>query len=139
MSEPTKEPGHGLKALDRRLPFTGPETIDIAVLEAFDYEYPGREIEIATATEEFTSVCPFSGLPDFARVTITYVPRKLCVELRSLKYYLVSYRNVGIFYEHIANRMRDDLVALLAPRRLRVVCEFTIRGGLRTTVTAEHP
>jgi 7-cyano-7-deazaguanine reductase len=108
------------------------------VLEGFDYQYPGRDIEIATTTDEFTFVCPFSGLPDFGRLTVTYVPGGRCVELRSLKYYLLSFRNVGIFYEHVCNRIMDDLVKLLKPKRMTVVCEMTIRGGLRTTVRAEH-
>lgn len=128
----------GFKALDRKLEFQGLEAIDTAALEAFDYQYPGKPITITTTTEEFTSVCPFSGLPDFGRITIAYVPDRRCVELRSLKYYLMSYRNVGIFYEHLANRIRDDLMALLAPRSLRVECRMTIRGGLQTTIIAEH-
>ena len=82
----------------RTLPFVGPEHIDVAVLETFDYD--GPEQEIATETGEFTAVCPYSGLPDFARLTITYVPGRKCVELKSLKYYVTSFRNVGIFQEH---------------------------------------
>ena len=137
--QPSPPADHDFQALDRKLPFVSPEAIDVACLDAFDYAYPGCDIEIRTETEEFTSVCPFSGLPDFARVTIVYVPDKKCVELRSLKYYLMSYRNVGIFYEHLSNRIRDDLVALLAPRTMRIECAFTTRGGLRTTVVAEYP
>lgn len=124
------------------LPFDGPETVDAGVLECFAYEYAdtphGREMEISTTTDEFTSVCPFSGLPDFARVQIDYVPDRLCIELRSLKYYLLSYRNVGIWYEHLVNKMLEDLVRCCQPRRMMVTIECNPRGGLASTVTARH-
>jgi 7-cyano-7-deazaguanine reductase len=136
--DPTPDVRAQFQALDRRLEFQGIEAIDAAALEAFEYAYPGRDIEIATATDEFTSVCPFSGLPDFGRLTISYVPDRRCIELRSLKYYLISYRNVGIFYEHLANRMLEDLVRACQPKRMTVVCEMTIRGGLHTTIRAEY-
>jgi 7-cyano-7-deazaguanine reductase len=130
------------QAHDKTLPFDGPEAIDSGCLECFEYEYAGKPIgasvEIVTATEEFTSVCPFSGLPDFARVTVTYTPDKHCIELRSLKYYLTSYRNVGIWYEHLINRMMDDLVKACAPKRMKVVIECNPRGGLRSTVSATY-
>jgi len=129
------------KAHDKTLPFVGPETVDPSVLECFGYEYAdspmGANTEIVTATEEFTSVCPFSGLPDFARVTITYTPLRHCIELRSLKYYLLSYRNVGIWYEHLVNRMLGDLVNACKPRHMKVAIECNPRGGIRSTVTAE--
>jgi len=125
--------------LDKSLPFDGPEKIDASVLETFDYEYAGREIEVNISTDEFTSVCPFSGLPDFGRLTIVYVPDKKCIELRSLKYYLLAYRNVGIFYEHLVNRVLDDLVAACKPKRMTVTADFTPRGGIRTSVTAQYP
>ncbi len=130
------------KAIDKTLPFDGPEAIDAGVLECFDYDYAdrpvGKDMEIVTATDEFTSVCPFSGLPDFATVTITYTPTKYCVELRSLKYYLMSYRNVGIWYEHLVNRMMDDLVKAVKPRRMKIVIACNARGGLVSTVSAEY-
>lgn len=126
------------EAHDLRLPFEGPEAIDAEMLETFAYQNPKSPIDIITSTEEFTSVCPFSGLPDFGSVTITYTPHKRCIELRSLKYYLIGYRNVGIFYEHLANRILDDLVAVCKPRRMEVICEMTPRGGLHTTVRAEY-
>ena len=130
------------KAEDKTLPFDGPEAIDAACLECFPYEYAdkpiGQDTEIVTTTDEFTSVCPFSGLPDFACVTIAYTPDRLCIELRSLKYYLLSYRNVGIWYEHLVNRMLEDLVAACAPKRMSVVIECNPRGGLASTVTAEY-
>ncbi len=133
-------PHEQFKALDKSILFTGPEAIDSACLECFAYDYAGTPhgdaMEIVTATDEFTSVCPFSGLPDFAQVTITYVPGGLCLELRSLKYYLLSYRNVGIWYEHLVNRMLEDLVRACKPRRMTVEIECNPRGGLGSTVTA---
>ena len=129
-------------AHDRTLPFQGPEAIDPGVLDCFEYEYAdtsvGGAVEIVTTTDEFTSVCPFSGLPDFARVTITYTPARLCLELRALKYYLMSYRNVGIWYEHLVNRMMGDLVNACRPKRMKVVIVCNPRGGLSSTVSAEY-
>jgi 7-cyano-7-deazaguanine reductase len=131
------------KALDKTLPFKGPEAIDAGCLECFAYEYAGKPIgspmEIVTETDEFTSVCPFSGLPDFARVTIAYVPDRKCIELRSLKYYLMSYRDVGIWYEHLVNRMIEDLVRAVEPKSMRIAIACAPRGGLRSTVTAAYP
>ena len=127
-------------AQDKVLPFVGEEGIDKACLECFDYEYAdtpsGRGMEIVTETDEFTSVCPFSGLPDFARIVISYVPDRQCLELRSLKYYLLSYRNVGIWYEHLVNRMLEDLVAACKPRQMKVEILCKPRGGLASKVTA---
>jgi 7-cyano-7-deazaguanine reductase len=131
------------QAHDRTLPFKGPEAIDTDVLECFDYEYAGRPVgepmEITTTTDEFTSVCPFSGLPDFAAVTITYAPDRKCIELRSLKYYLMSYRDVGIWYEHLVNRMLEDLVRAVEPKHMTISIAATPRGGLQSTVTAKYP
>ena len=98
----------------------------------------GDRLEIVTETAEFTSVCPFSGLPDFARVSITYSPGEQCIELRSLKYYLLSYRDVGIWYEHLVNRMLEDLVKACQPRHMKIVIVCNPRGGLTSTVTAEY-
>lgn len=130
------------KALDKSLPFEGPEAIDQECLESFPYEYghtaSGSDMEIRIETDEFTSVCPFSGLPDFATVIIEYVPDELCLELRSLKYYLLSYRNVGIWYEHLVNKMLEDLVAACQPRSMTVEILCLPRGGLSSTVTATY-
>lgn len=130
------------QARDKKLPFKGPEAIDAACLECFEYEYAdkpmGEPMEIVTTTDEFTSVCPFSGLPDFAHLTITYTPGRYCLELRSLKYYLTSYRDVGIWYEHLVNRMLDDLVKACRPRHMKIVIACNPRGGLASTVTAEY-
>ncbi len=122
--------------LDRKLPFKGTETIDTGVLETFPYEYAGRRIDVVIETSEFTAVCPFSGLPDFGTLKISYVPDKLCVELRSLKYYLLSFRQVGIFYEHLVNRVLDDLVELCQPLEMTVEADYTVRGGLTTRAVA---
>jgi len=135
-------PRDQFKAEDKVLPFKGPEAIDTACLECFAYEYAGtphgREMEIVTETDEFTSVCPFSGLPDFAVVRIAYVPLAHCIELRSLKYYLLSYRDVGIWYEHLVNRMLEDLVLSVRPRRMRIDIVCNARGGLASTVHAQY-
>lgn len=121
----------------RTLPFVGPEHLDVAVLESFDYE--GPEQEIVTETSEFTAVCPYSGLPDFARLTISYIPDRKCVELKSLKYYVTSFRNVGIFQEHATARIAEDLQRLLSPQRLSVRTVYHIRGGFETTCTVTLP
>ena len=107
------------------------------ILEGFDNEYPQRDYEIEIVCPEFTSVCPKTGQPDFGTLTITYTPEKRCVELKSLKLYLQQFRNEGIFYENVTNRILDDLVALLKPRRMTLRAAFTPRGGISTNVTAE--
>jgi len=106
-------------------------------LETFENQFPNRDYLIETVCPEFTSVCPKTGQPDFGELTISYVPDRLCIELKSLKLYLQKYRNEGIFYEHITNHILDDLVAVCHPRRMKLVAAFTPRGGIRTTVTAE--
>lgn len=130
------------KALDKSIPFQGPEAIESHILECFPYEYAdkpyGQAMAIETETDEFTSVCPFSGLPDFAVVNIVYVPREKCLELRSLKYYLLSYRDVGIWYEHLVNRMLEDLVKACEPRTMTIRITCNPRGGLASTVTASY-
>ncbi len=107
-------------------------------LEAFPNPYPNRDYTITHSCPEFTSVCPITGLPDFATITIEYVPGQLCVELKSLKYYLYSFRQQGIFYEAVINKILDDLVALCAPRRMTVTGLFTVRGGISSTIRVEH-
>jgi len=108
------------------------------LLETFANPCPERDYEIEIVCPEFTSLCPRTGQPDFGTLTIRYVPEQQCVELKSLKFYLQSFRNQGIFYESVTNRILDDLVAVLAPRRMQIVAAFTPRGGIRTTVTAVH-
>lgn len=107
-------------------------------LETFPNPRPERTYEIAIRCPEFTSVCPKTGMPDFGEIRITYVPDSTCVELKSLKYYLHDFRNRGIFYEAVTNQILDDLVALLSPRRMSVVGDFSARGGITTTVTATY-
>jgi 7-cyano-7-deazaguanine reductase len=106
-------------------------------LETFSNQYPGRDYSIEIVCPEFTSVCPKTGQPDFGTLTITYTPEAQCVELKSLKLYLQQFRNEGIFYETVTNRILDDLVAMLAPRRMKLVAAFTPRGGISTNVTVE--
>ncbi len=109
-----------------------------AMLETFDNSYPGRDYTIEIVCPEFTSVCPKTGQPDFGVLTFTYTPEKRCVELKSLKLYLQQFRNEGIFYENVTNRILDDLVAVLQPRRMKLVAAFTARGGITTSVTVTH-
>ncbi len=108
------------------------------LLETFPNPKPDREYEIEIRCPEFTSLCPKTGLPDFGEIMIRYVPDRLCLELKALKYYIVSYRNRGIFYEAVTNEILDDLVVACSPRRMTVVGDFSVRGGISTTVTAEY-
>jgi len=116
-----------------------PETVQSSVLDPIAYPYEGRrDIDIIIEQPEFTSVCPMTGLPDFGSIKIRYKPGKKIIELKSLKFYLLQYRNVGIFYEHLVNRILDDLVTVLAPQWMAVSGDFTARGGITTRVTAEY-
>ena len=112
--------------------------MDEPVLQTFPNPRPERDYEIDTRYPEFTSVCPMTGLPDFGEIRITYVPDRKCLELKALKYYLVGYRNRGIFYEALTNQILDDLVAACEPRRMTIVGDFCVRGGLKTVVTATY-
>ncbi len=112
--------------------------IDVAVLEAIPFGFPESATEVVYETEEFTFVCPWTGLPDFARLVIGYVPDRSLIELKSLKYYLTSFRNVGILQEHAVNRILRDLVALLAPVSMTVEAEYRERGGMKTRATAKY-
>ena len=109
-----------------------------ATLETFPNPRPERDFEIAIDCPEFTSMCPKTGLPDFGVIRIRYTPDALCIELKSLKYYLLEFRNKGIFYESVTNQILDDLVAACRPRRMTVVGDFTARGGITTKVTADY-
>ena len=120
-------------------PIEDPEIVNKEMIDPIDYHYTGkRDIDIVIRQPEFTSVCPMTGLPDFGLITIQYTPDKYIVELKSLKYYLMQYRNVGIFYEHVVNRILDDLVVMLKPKSMRVSGDFTTRGGIDSTVSAEY-
>jgi len=100
---------------------------------------PGRDYEVSIEIPEFTCVCPMTGQPDFATIRIRYVPDKTCVELKSLKLYLWSFRDEGHFHEAVTNRILDDLVRATRPRKMRIVGDFNVRGGIHTVVTAEYP
>ena len=127
------------KYVQRRFDTCDSSMVDTAVLERISFEYSGSATDVSYETTEFTSVCPWSGLPDFARLYITYRPLRYLVELKSLKYYLTSYRNVGVLQEHVVNRILVDLVALLEPVDLKVEAWYNERGGLSTYVVASHP
>lgn len=107
-------------------------------IQTFPNPNPARDFEIECNCPEFTNVCPMTGQPDFATITIRYVPNERCIELKSLKLYLWSYRNEGAFHEAVTNRIADDLIAALDPRRITVVGAFAVRGGITTTVTVTH-
>jgi 7-cyano-7-deazaguanine reductase len=108
------------------------------ILEVFENSYPGRNYTIEIVNPEFTSVCPITGLPDFGTITVRYVPDKTCIELKSLKYYFLEFRNAGIFYENITNRILDDLAGLLKPKSMTVVTEWKARGGITETVSVDY-
>ncbi len=127
-----------IQPLDRRYDTAAENTVDVSVLETFPYEYPGKDIVITVDTDEFTAVCPFSGLPDFATIRILYTPAKAILELRSLKYYLFSFRNVGIYQEHLVNRILEDLVRCVRPRWMKVEADYRIRGGIHTVAAREY-
>jgi 7-cyano-7-deazaguanine reductase len=122
----------------RRFAFSGVDALTPELLETFAFEYAGREALVEISTDEFSAVCPYSGLPDFGTLTIRYLPAAACIELKSLKYYLTGFRNVGIYQEHAAHRILDDLVACCAPRFMEVVLDYRLRGGIHTVVTVSH-
>lgn len=126
------------ESLNERIDAESEASIDGDCLLTFEYEYTGQDTEVAIDTDEFTAVCPWTGLPDLGTLTITYVPGRSCIELKSLKYYLMSYRNVGIVQEHAANRILNDLVASCEPVRMTVMLDYKVRGGLHTSVTARY-
>ncbi len=123
----------------RRFDTRKEDVIDTRVLETIEFEYPGSGTEVTYETSEFTAVCPWTGLPDFAKLTIKYVPDKTLVELKSLKYYLTSFRNVGILQEHAVNRVLKDLVELLHPVSMSIEGVYMERGGLRTIAAVKYP
>lgn len=132
MAEAFKQLGHKSILSDDQV--ARPRTI----LESFPNPRPERDYEIKFVFPEFTSVCPVTGQPDFATITIIYVPEQACVEMKSLKLYFLAYRNKGIFYEGVVNTILDDLLDLLAPRKMTVIGDFAVRGGTAGTVTAMH-
>ena len=126
------------EGLDQELPWKGEEAVDPSCLLTFQYEYPDQRSQVEIDTDEFTAVCPWTGLPDYGVLTISYVPGESCIELKSLKYYLLSYRDVGIVQEHAVNRILNDLVAICHPRSMKITLDYKVRGGLHTTVSVEH-
>ena len=115
------------------------DTIKIDLLTIIDYQYKAiRDVNITIQQPEFTSVCPMTGLPDFGCITIRYIPNNKIVELKSLKFYMLQYRNVGIFYEHVVNKILNDLVEVLNPKWMEVAGNFTARGGITTKVAVEY-
>ncbi len=126
------------KYASRRFDIQREDAIDVAVLETIPFDYPDSATEVVYETEEFTCVCPRTGLPDFARLVIRYTPHQSLVELKSLKYYLTSYRNVGILQEHAVNRILKDLVRLLQPVSMVVEAEYRERGGIKSKATARY-
>jgi len=126
------------KYASRRFDIHKEKNIDVDVLEVIPFEYPQSGTEVVYETDEFTFVCPWTGLPDFARLTIRYVPNKLLVELKSLKYYLTSFRNVGILQEHAINRILKDLVKLIKPAAMTIEAEYKERGGIKTKTSVKY-
>lgn len=110
----------------------------VDILDLFDNPYPNRDYLITHICPEFTSLCPKTGQPDYGTLTFEYIADKKCVELKSLKFYLQAYRNEGIFYESVTNKILDDMVAALNPRYMKLTAEFTPRGGIHSTITVEH-
>jgi len=109
-----------------------------SILDTFPNPKPQRDYEIKFVFPEFTSMCPVTGQPDFATITITYVPDQRCVEMKSLKLYFMAFRNKGIFYEAVTNQILDDLVGALSPRKMTVIGDFAVRGGTAGTVTVNY-
>ena len=107
-------------------------------IEVFENKYPDRDYYITHVNQEFTSVCPKTGLPDFGKIYIKYIPDKLCLELKALKYYFLSFRDKGIFYEAVTNQILDDLVNACQPRYMEIVGEFSTRGGMNSVIKAVH-
>jgi 7-cyano-7-deazaguanine reductase len=123
----------------RRFDTESEATIDRPTLETILFDYPGSATEVSYSTGEFTFVCPWTGLPDFGTLEVHYLPKEKLVELKSLKYYLTSFRNVGILQEHVVNRILNDLVDLMQPEWLEVVLYCRERGGIKTEVYAYYP
>jgi len=114
------------------------EAMNLYPLDTFPYEYPGREIVVSFECPEFTAICPFSDFPDFATIRIDYVPNRRCVELKSLKLYVNSFRDVKIFHEHVVNKILEDFVAAVDPIRAELFGDFNVRGNIKTTIRASY-
>ena len=112
--------------------------IDVTILKTISYQYPQNKIDVEFTTDEFTCLCPFSGLPDFAVLTVCYVPSRRLIELKSLKYYLYSFRNVKIYNEHVVNKILGDLKKVLKPQKITIEAQFTNRGGIKNKVIVSY-
>jgi len=117
---------------------TPPETMNLPLLDTFEYQYKGKEIRISFTCPEFTAICPFSDFPDFATIKIDYVPNELCVELKSLKLYINAFRSVKIFHEHVVNRILEDFVRVCDPMSMDIEGDFNIRGNIKTVIRASY-
>jgi 7-cyano-7-deazaguanine reductase len=126
-------PGAGLEIRP-----TPADRMNLYPLDTFEYEYPGRRIEIDFTSTEFTAICPFSDFPDFATLNIRYVPNRRCIELKSLKMYINSYRDVKIFHEHVVNRILDDFVKACDPLEFEIEGDFNLRGNIKTVIRAGY-
>ena len=126
------------ESLDRQVLVKSEETIDSECLLVFDYEYQGQTSEVSIDTDEFTAVCPWTGLPDYGTLIVSYLPNGHCIELKSLKYYLLSFRDVGIVQEHAVNRILNDLVNVCQPVSMTVTLDYKVRGGIHTSVTSKY-
>lgn len=115
-----------------------PESATFAPIETWENAHTDRDYTITIDVPEHTSVCPKTGLPDYGTITIDYIPDELVIELKAFKYYMLSYRNIGIFYENVVNRVRDDIIAAINPKYLKVTGTFTPRGGISTNVVVEY-
>lgn len=117
---------------------TPPEALQLAPLDTFAYQYTGKEIRINFTCPEFTAICPFSDFPDFATINLEYVPNELCIELKSLKLYINSFRNVKMFHEHVINRILDDFVKACDPLAVEIEGDFNVRGNIKTVIRASY-
>lgn len=130
--------GEQYRALDREVQMRPLDDVDARCLLTFPYPPEGAQQEILIETDEFTAVCPWTGLPDYGSLVVRYAPRHLCLELKSLKYYLLSYRDVGVVQEHATSQILHDLVAACQPQEMTLTLDYKIRGGLHTVTTATH-
>ena len=117
---------------------TPPETLNLYQLETFAYKYPGNEIKISFSCPEFTAICPFSDFPDFATINLDYVPNQLCIELKSLKLYINSFRSVKMFHEHVINRILEDFVRACDPLAVDIEGDFHVRGNIKTVIRSSY-
>ena len=126
------------ETLDEKFEMEHEDAIKPDLLMAFNYEYTGSDTSVSIDTSEFTAVCPWTGLPDFGSIYIKYVPNKLCIELKSLKYYLMTYTKVGIVQEHAANKILEDLTRCCDPISMTVDLDYKVRGGIHTSITCNY-